>query len=212
MRHCRQQRQTFSSTVLDRIKMIQCRKEAPEMTALATRFTRCHLIQLHCWAKINSLMMTSALFIFFIYIFTLIAFVPLSLFFAFLAVLMGLFNSSLFFPMWQQSEYHKFARKLVCFMCNYWHEGRVGVCLKHSHMPITGFFEACRSLLCQQVCQETMTWFTITSTVYFMSDSLHVWWNGDHISELVRLWSVQNILANTLWWNQNSFASCLPQC
>lgn len=98
--------------------MIHCRKEAPEMTALATRLTRCHLIQLHCWAKMNSLMVTSALFIFFIYIFTLVAFVPLSplFFYSFLTVLMDLFKSSLFFPMWQQSEYHQFARKLVHFI------------------------------------------------------------------------------------------------
>lgn len=92
--------------------MIQCRKEAPELTALATCLTRCHLMQLHCWAKINSLM-TSALFIsLFIYLALLYLFL-LSLF-MFLPVLMDLFYSSLFPPMWQQSEYHQFARKLVC--------------------------------------------------------------------------------------------------
>lgn len=81
--------------------MIQRGKEAPEMTALATRFTRCHLIQRHRRAKINSLVMTSALFIPFIYIFTFIAFVP-RLFFPFFLhstqFLMDLFNSGAFSP------------------------------------------------------------------------------------------------------------------
>lgn len=45
IRHCRQQRQTFRSTVLDRIRVIQSRKEAPEIMALATHFTRCYVTQ-----------------------------------------------------------------------------------------------------------------------------------------------------------------------
>lgn len=76
--------------------------------------------------------------------------------------------------MWQQSEYHQFARKLVYFISVIIDmRRRVRVCLKHSHMPITGFFEACRSLFCQQVCQGTVTWFTIFLTVNVTSDSLH---------------------------------------
>lgn len=78
--------------------------------------------------------------------------------------------------MWQHSEYRQFARKSVHFISVIidMRRGR-GCALKHSHThtAIADVFEACRSSLRQQVCQETATWFTFTQAVYFTSSSLH---------------------------------------
>lgn len=105
--------------------MIQCRKEAPGMTALATRFTRCHLIQLHCWAKINSVMMTSALFNFIIYIFTLAAFVPPSRFLCIPHSFNGFIKFQTLFSNVAAIRIPQICRKISLFhLCNYWHKGR----------------------------------------------------------------------------------------
>lgn len=118
--------------------MIQCRKAVPEMTALATRFTRCHLIQLHCWAKINSLMMTSALFHFlYLYIYpccicSLVSF----FFFAFLTVLMDLIP--VFFPNVAAIRIPQICKKISLFhLCNYWHEGWVFETLTHAPLLVS---------------------------------------------------------------------------
>lgn len=85
--------QITSSIVLKRIKLILRRKEALEMTAFATRLTRCRLIWLYCWAKINShLMIIPSLFIYiFFYYFCLLLLLTL------ISGLIGWFDCCLMF-------------------------------------------------------------------------------------------------------------------
>lgn len=68
MRHRKQRRRTFSSTVLDGIRTVGSENEAAETTASAAHFARCHLTQLSCSAEMNSLATNSASFPLFIYL------------------------------------------------------------------------------------------------------------------------------------------------
>lgn len=130
--------------------MTQCRKEALEMTALAARFTRCHLIQLHRWAKINSLM-TSALFIFFLYIFSLVAFFSPRLFFSLHSSQRTLFNSCLECDSNQNTTnlQENYSISLLQLLRGRAQISNTLIC------PLLVFLEGCRSLYsrCQQVCR-----------------------------------------------------------
>lgn len=141
--------------------MIQSRKEAAEMTALATRFTRCHLIQLNCWAKINSPAMTSALFLFlYFYIDKYIFKIFLCYIYLFLSLLFPPCLCVPYYSNWfisfqsvtigEKSGLHKFIRKLVYFLSSSPRGEDVFIRL----VLRACFFEACRNLLRQQVCQE----------------------------------------------------------
>lgn len=65
MRHRKQRRRTFSSTVLDGIRTVGSENEAAE--TMAAHFARCHS-QLSCSAEMNSLATNSASFPLFIYL------------------------------------------------------------------------------------------------------------------------------------------------